>query len=258
MAFVKLDTGMLNSTTWYDKPARDLFITALLLAQPKEYTEPVPQLNAHNLDQTGWHAPPGWYGFAPASGPGLAHLAHVQWDEAVQALGRLGSPEPESRSQEHDGRRLIRVDGGYLVLNFQRYRDKDHTTAQRSRRWREKQATSRCNAVSTRDTTQAEAEAYNLPSVDTPAPKPKLRHRDPNWYPARSPANLKWEKGANVEREWERFCDHHDKHASKFANWDAAWRTWLQKAPDFAAKNGPRQPEKSEWQRKQDEGEYAR
>ena len=54
----------------------------------------------------------------------------------MAALERLGSPEPGSRSSSFDGRRLIRIDGGYLVLNYMAYRDKDHTAAERMRRMR--------------------------------------------------------------------------------------------------------------------------
>jgi hypothetical protein len=49
----------------------------------------------------------------------------------------------ESRTPDFDGRRLVRVDGGYVALNFAKYREKDHTAAERSKRYREKLAASR-------------------------------------------------------------------------------------------------------------------
>ena len=144
MSFVKLDCGILNSTIWIDRPARELFITALLMAEPRELLEPVPQLAIGQLTYTGWVVPPGWYGFVPAAGPGIISRAGLDdhgplFAAAVEALARLGSPEPDSRSHAFDGRRLVRIDGGFLVLNYIQYREKDATTAERSRRWRERQ-----------------------------------------------------------------------------------------------------------------------
>lgn len=58
----------------------------------------------------------------------------------MDALERMGQPEPDSRSREFDGRRLVRVNGGFIVLNWEKYRERDQTAAIRSKRWREKQA----------------------------------------------------------------------------------------------------------------------
>lgn len=139
MAYVKLDCGMLHSTLWVDRDARELFITALLLAVPREFTEPIPQLRVDSMEPTGWVVPPGWYGFAPAAGVGLIrHSGMENVDAGMKALARMGEPEPDSRSQAHEGRRLVRVDGGYIVLNYMDYRDKDHTAAERQRRYRER------------------------------------------------------------------------------------------------------------------------
>ncbi len=162
MPFVKLDCGILNSTLWFEREAREIFLTALLMAEPQEFTDPVPQINVRNLDYTGWEAPPGWYGFVPAAGIGIIARAKVEKEAGLTALEMLGKPEDTSRSQDFDGRRLIRMDGGYVVLNYMKYRDRDYTTAERSRRYRERkaaQASHRDVTKSHRDITQAEAEA---------------------------------------------------------------------------------------------------
>ena len=139
MPYVKLDCGMLNSTLWIDREARELFITALLLAYPQEFTEPIQQIHVDSLEHTGWSAPPGWYGFVPAAGVGLIFRSGVDnRATGIEALRRLGEPESDSRSQEFEGRRMIRVNGGYLVLKYMDYRDKDHTSADRQRRYRER------------------------------------------------------------------------------------------------------------------------
>src|SRR5271166_6150088 len=133
MPFVKLDTRILHSTLWFERDARELFITALLMAEPREITEPSPQLKVDAIEYTGFEVPPGWYGFVPAAGIGIIRQAGMDRDHGMRALAELGSPDIESRSKDFEGRRLVRVDGGFVVLNFVKYRDRDTTTAVRSK-----------------------------------------------------------------------------------------------------------------------------
>jgi hypothetical protein len=166
MPFVKIDCGILNSTLWFDREAREVFMTALLMAEPQDFPEPIPQLRVDALKETGWSAPAGWYGFVPASGPGIIDRAKVSQDDGRKALIRLGEPEKNSRSPEFGGRRLIRINGGYLVLNYMKYRERDYTAAERQKRYRDRlkaDESRRNNAPLRRKVTQAEAEA----EVDT-------------------------------------------------------------------------------------------
>ena len=145
MAFVKLDCGILNSTIWFDMQARNVFITALLMAEPMELTETTPTLSTDSLEDGGFQIPPGWYGYVPSSGPGILARAGLdrKSEEGSAALRRLSSPEPESRSQDFDGRRMVRISGGYIILNYIKYRERDHTNAERCKRWREKSKATR-------------------------------------------------------------------------------------------------------------------
>ena len=139
MAFAKIDTRILDSSVWIDRGIRDIFLTALLMAHPYELTEASPQLKVENLEPTGFVVPPGWYGFIGAAGSGLVRRALMEPAEGTEALKVLGEPDPESRSHDFEGRRLVRVDGGFLILNFMKYRDRDSTTAERSKRYRDQQ-----------------------------------------------------------------------------------------------------------------------
>lgn len=139
MAFVKLDCGILDSTLWIERECREIFITSLLMAAPFELAKPAPQIAIQSLELTGFIVPMGWYGFVSAAGPGIVRRAMVDYEPGMIALDRLGSPDPESRSKEFDGRRLVRVDGGFIVLNFMAYREKDASNAKRQKRWRERQ-----------------------------------------------------------------------------------------------------------------------
>lgn len=178
MPFVKLDTGILDSTLWVDQEARTVFITALLMAVPREFKEPIPQIAVSELTETGFVAPPGWYGYVGAAGPGIVARSLLEQSVGMAALKRLGDPDDGSRTSQFDGRRLIRIDGGYLVLNYMLYRDKDHTAAIRSKRYRDKKALQRDGVIATRDNTQAEAyaEADTEEKTDNLAAKPRERN----------------------------------------------------------------------------------
>lgn len=160
MPHVKLDCGILDSTLWVDRPARDVFITALLMAQPFALEKPAAQIEVRNLKNTGFVVPPGAYGFVHAAGVGIIRRAGLEDQEAgLDALERLGKGEADSRTSTFGGRRLVRVDSGYIVLNFDKYRQRDRTAAERQKRYREAQKLDSVTRDKRNDVTQAEAEA---------------------------------------------------------------------------------------------------
>jgi hypothetical protein len=138
MAFVKLDCGTLDSTLWADVDATRIFFAALLMAIPYELKEPMAQIKVRTLEETGFVVPAGWYGFVAAAGVGIVRRALMDEETGLSALERLGNPELLSRTPAWDGRRLVRITGGFIALNYAHYREKDHTSAERSRRYREK------------------------------------------------------------------------------------------------------------------------
>ncbi len=63
-------------------------------------------------------------GFAPfASVANLAHTARIDLNEATEAVHILESPDENSGDKDHEGRRIERVPGGWMVLNASKYRD---------------------------------------------------------------------------------------------------------------------------------------
>ena len=140
MSFVKIDTGITDSSLWQDKPARDLFFTALCMAQPFFTEEPLEALEIRSLEKTGFIVPEGGYGFVKAASTGIiAREGFTEMEDGFAALERLGSPEPFGKGDEFDGRRMVRVPGGFIILNYFRYRDMDHSNAERQARFRQKQ-----------------------------------------------------------------------------------------------------------------------
>jgi hypothetical protein len=138
MAYVKLDKDILTSSLWVGSDVALVFITALLLAEPRELMEPAAELETDDLKETGFLVPPGWYGFVPASSDGIIGHARMTEERGMEALRRLASVDRRSRSQEYGGRRMVRINNGFVVLNYIRYREKDHSAAERMRRYRDR------------------------------------------------------------------------------------------------------------------------
>lgn len=85
-----------------------------------------------------------------ASVENLARRAVVDVDKAKEAVRVLESPDSNSCDPDHEGRRIERVPGGWLVLNSKKYKElvtrvvAREQTRQRVARYRDKKAA--CNA----------------------------------------------------------------------------------------------------------------
>ncbi len=114
MPFVKLDCGIIHSSLWAeDSDTKICWITLLLLA-----------------DSTG---------FVRAAASAIAREAGISAEVARRALDLFQGPDDESRTPDNQGKRVEKVDGGYRVLNYEKYRERDYTNAERQKRWRESQ-----------------------------------------------------------------------------------------------------------------------
>jgi len=235
MPFVKLDCGMLNSTIWIDRPAREIFITALLMAEPITLDGPSAQIEVRTLAHTGWDVPPGNYGFVPAAGVGIVGRSGVEMELGLTALERLCSPEPDSRSSDFDGRRMVRVDGGYLILNYARYRDRDYTSAERQRRWRAKNrnaVTSTGNGVTSRQITHAEAEADSRSREEKTEEARNARHAvrlPPIFELTEERKQVALNERLDADRTFADFVDYWRSIGGakgRKLDWDATWRVW--------------------------------
>ncbi len=63
-------------------------------------------------------------GVAEGSVPGLATFARVPLKDCRRALEALQAPDPDSRTAEHEGRRIEPVEGGWRLINYGKYRAK--------------------------------------------------------------------------------------------------------------------------------------
>jgi len=118
-------------------------------------------------------------GFVSGSVPGLATAARVSMEDCEKALKKLASPDPHSRTKDHEGRRIEVVDGGWLILNYRLYRDRvsDDPNAvkvrERVRRHRERQRTSPLSDSHPGTTTEAEDRSRSSVTLRNVTPKEK-------------------------------------------------------------------------------------
>ena len=102
MGYTKLFGSLVTSTIWReDNDTRIVWITLLALSDAAGRVE--------------------------GSIPGLAHIANVPLENCEKALKKLLSPDPYSRTKEHEGRRIAEIDGGWEILNYIKYREKTNT-----------------------------------------------------------------------------------------------------------------------------------
>lgn len=119
MPFTKLDSGILQSSIMAADPALFKVWIALLASC----------------------GPDGVARVAPTY---ISAVCRMDLEVTRECFKRLTEPDPDSRTPDHEGRRIERVDGGWAILNYKKYReirDKDD----RRRQLREAQARHRAN-----------------------------------------------------------------------------------------------------------------
>lgn len=104
--YAKLFSSITESSLWSEpKEVRLLFVTMLAKA-----------------DQVG---------FVEASVIGLARVANLSVEETQAALEVLRSPDPYSKNPANEGRRIIDVQGGFMLLNYEDYRERRNAEERR-------------------------------------------------------------------------------------------------------------------------------
>lgn len=221
MSYAKLFSTLLTSTVWSEADAtRIVWITMLALA------------NQH--------------GEVYATIPGLARFANVGRDDCEHALMIFMSPDKDSRTPDDEGRRIEKIEGGWLLLNYPKYRmmgskeDEKSKSAERVRRFRDKQKrndegndnVTPCNGDVTQDRDIAEAEADTEAKVQDENVPPQDRGELP---PGKSKTDFvlpfltdefvqTWEKWLKFRKEKKKPLTRTtlEMQLSKFAQWGEA------------------------------------
>jgi len=76
-------------------------------------------------------------GVVEGSITGLAHSARVPISVCQKAIKKLTSPDQYSQTKEDEGRRIKEIEGGWMILNHKKYREKAKSRAAYMRRYRE-------------------------------------------------------------------------------------------------------------------------
>lgn len=97
-SYTKLFSKIIDSSVWaLGKDAKILWITMLAKKDRAQKVE--------------------------ASIPGLANAARLTIKETEVALKELEAPDKYSQTTAHNGRRVLRVEGGWFIVNGEKYRD---------------------------------------------------------------------------------------------------------------------------------------
>lgn len=220
--FTKLDSGIVHSTIWV-QPHDVLRVWIAMLALA-------------NMD-----------GYVRTAAPALAHTCMIAVDRMREILRILESPDEDSRSEAEGGRRLLKVQGGWWLVNHAAYREKVSAEEKRAadrERIAAKRAESRdvskdvatCRKVSqpVADVAQAEAEA-EAEAIQIKS-KEQVRSRGSR-LPTDWVLPLDWKEEAfaerpdlNLEMVAKKFKDYWHGVAGKDAtkrDWQATWRNWV-------------------------------
>ena len=73
------------------------------------------------------------YGEVQSSVPGLANAARLPREAVEKALAIFLAPDPDSRTTDHQGRRIEKCDGGWVLLNHAKYRERQSQYERRAK-----------------------------------------------------------------------------------------------------------------------------
>lgn len=114
--YVKLWSSILDSSLWtsQDIETKVVWITLLAMADAD--------------------------GYVHAAIPGIAHRAGVSLESCERAMKIFLEPDPLSRSQKYEGRRIARHDRDWVILNYAEFRARADKEAEKERKrlWWEK------------------------------------------------------------------------------------------------------------------------
>lgn len=123
MTFTKLEERIVKSSLWAEMlHVRVVFVSFLALKDEN--------------------------GFVDGAPSALQRICNVTPEQFAEAIKVLESPDPESTTKDFEGRRIEKVDGGWIVLNHEKYRANEQIKKEQHREymreWREKKNVNNC------------------------------------------------------------------------------------------------------------------
>jgi hypothetical protein len=229
MSFSKLDSGITKSSLW-SEPLHVRVVFVSFLAEKDEN------------------------GFVSAAYSSMQRICNVNKEQFDEAIRILESPDPESRTEDFEGRRLQKIEGGWIVLNHEKYRLNEEVKKEKHReymrKWRDKKGSVN-NCEFTKDHVSVTSVSVSVSESEKKKEDCKGKEKD---KPQRNiiPPQLEWvvqycnERKNNVIPQ--KFFDHYSARGwmigkNKMKDWQAAVRTWEQSGynnPKPETKTGPR------------------
>jgi hypothetical protein len=184
-------------------------------------------------------------GYVWASVGGLADAARVTDEQCQAALDKFMSPDPHSRSEDFGGRRIQKVERGWLLLNHARFRDMRDEDAKREedrkrqrdhrrKKREEREALAAAEREDARVNAQREAEPaddFNGSPNETICPANLLEQATPKVLPELA-AKLKGATLEQVTASANRFCSYYvigKGMGQKRRFWMRELRNWVTK-----------------------------
>lgn len=212
--FVKLHKKILTSSIWEQSPATRLVWVALLVSADPD-------------------------GLVSVSRDAVWRLANVSREEALSALEVLESPDPYSKTKSDDGRRIEEVEGGFLVLNYVKYRSPELSQTPGAIRTRNSRARNKQNINREVDRDRdRECNVTNVTDV-TPVTQTKKHSKQKrwrvvpdDWEPTDAHAAKASQLGIDMARELDMFRNH--EFAAPKSDASRAFSNWLSRAAEMA------------------------
>jgi len=121
-----------------------------------------------------------WIAFLASCGPdGVARVSAVfissvcRLDPSIvhKAIARLEAPDPDSRSEAFEGRRIKKVDGGWFIVNYEKYRafkysEESEAVRKREYRRRKKEVQERDNVPTSPGRSASASASFSSQSKD--------------------------------------------------------------------------------------------
>jgi hypothetical protein len=179
----------------------------------------------------------------------IAEETGISIDRVKAAIANLEAPDPESRSPEEGGRRIIPLDDhrawGWLIVNYGKYRairnedDRREQNRLAQQRWRDKQKEVRVSTVSQDKPRSAQAEeeeeeeeeeVREVPQA-APTRKKGTRLPDPFVLTAEMRAYAaERNPGVDPVIETEKFCNYFRSAPGQKGvklDWGLTWKNWI-------------------------------
>lgn len=178
----------------------------------------------------------------------IAQRTGIPEDIIRTGIEALERPDPESRSPEEEGRRIVRLQPhrswGWRLVNYAHYRDLASREALREgNRERKREERGRSRPVTpSHDSSHLSRHPTPTPDASTErGGRSRARPAPADFTLTAERQHYAEAKGlVGVADQFERFLDHHRAKGSVFRDWDAAWRTWVRNGVDFQNKaKGP-------------------